>query len=64
MEGEDDMEGRVAYETLARLANSCEREAARGKPVVPMASDLNAEDFRTMAAILRRLAKTIGDQAA
>ena len=49
----------MAHKTLIRLANSCEREAARGKIVVPMASDLNEDDLRTIADILSRLAATV-----
>lgn len=55
----DDAEAKVALETLIRLANSCEREAARGRGVVPIAADLNADDYRDLADILRRLAATI-----
>ena len=52
-------EGKVTYDTLVRLANSCEREAARGRALVPIPSDLNNEDLRTIADILRKLASTI-----
>lgn len=37
----DDAEAKVALETLIRLAISCERAAARGQGVVPIAADLN-----------------------
>lgn len=45
-----------ARETLVRLANSCERAAAGNVPVGTRMSDLNAEDFKTIAHALRRLA--------
>ena len=57
-------EGKVAYDTLVRLANSCERAAARGKVVTPIAPDLDEDDYRTIADVLRRLAATIGDNLA
>jgi hypothetical protein len=46
----------IARETLIRLANSCERAAARVAATISNASDLDEEDFRTIAAVLRRLA--------
>ena len=49
----------VAYETLIRLANSCEREAGRGQTVTAIGSDLNEDDLRTIADILRKFAATI-----
>lgn len=56
---EEHEESRFAYETLIRLANSCEREAGRGKTVTPIGSDLNEDDLRTIADILRKFAATI-----
>jgi hypothetical protein len=56
---DDSEETKVAQETLIRLANSCEREAGRGKPVTPIGADLNEEDLRTIADILRKFAATI-----
>ena len=50
---------RFAHETLIRLANSCERAAARGEVVMPIANDLDAKDFRTIAEILRGFAAEI-----
>lgn len=58
MAGQDE-ETKVAYETLIRLANSCEREAGRGKAVTPIGADLNEDDLRTIADILRKFAATI-----
>lgn len=59
MQNDEREEARVAYDTLVRLANSCEREAARGRSPVPIPSDLNQEDLRTIADILRKFAATI-----
>ena len=56
---ENDEETKVAYETLIRLANSCEREAGRGQTVTQIGSDLNEDDLRTIADILRKFAATI-----
>ena len=56
-------ETKFAYETLIRLANSCEREAGRGKTVTPIGSDLNEDDLRTIADILRKFAATIAREA-
>ena len=56
-------EAKVAYATLIRLANSCEREAGRGKTVTPIGSDLNDDDLRTIADILRKFAATIAQEA-
>jgi hypothetical protein len=53
---------KVAYETLIRLANSCEREAGRGKTVTAIGSDLNEDDLRDIADILRKMAKTIASE--
>ena len=50
------------HDTLVRLANSCERAAARGLTVVPMSADLNEEDYKIIAALLRGLAGTMADQ--
>ena len=65
MAGRDDEreETKIAYETLVRLANSCEREAGRGKTVTPIGSDLNEDDLRTIADILRKFATTIARKA-
>ena len=44
-------------DTLIRLANSCDRAAARtGGTASPGVSDLDEEDFRMIARILRSLA--------
>lgn len=56
-------ETKFDHETLVRLANSCEREAGRGKTVTPIGSDLNADDLRTIADILRKFAATIEKEA-
>lgn len=45
-------------ETLVRLANSCERAAAGNAPVGTRMSDLDAEDFKTIARVLRALAQS------
>lgn len=65
MVGRDDEreETKIAYETLIRLANSCEREAGRGKTVTAIGSDLNEDDLRTIADILRKFAATIAREA-
>lgn len=55
----DAQEREVALATLTRLANSCERAAARGKTVTPLAADLNDEDYAAIADILRKMAGTI-----
>ena len=60
---EEQEESRFAYETLICLANSCEREAGRGKTVTPIGSDLNEDDLRTIADILRKFAATIAREA-
>lgn len=52
-------ETKVAYETLIRLANSCEREAGRGQTVMQIGSDLNEDNLRTIGGILRKFAATI-----
>ncbi len=57
-------QGRVAYETLVHFADSCEREAGRGRTLVPIPSDLNDEDLRTIADILRKLAAAIRPEIA
>ena len=62
MPTDEAVEAKVAHKTLIRLANSCEREAARGKIVVRFGSDLNEEDLRAIADILRRLAATLDDE--
>lgn len=46
----------VARDTLVRLANSCDRAAARVATSTSRASDLDEEDFRTIAMVLRQLA--------
>ena len=56
---DDDDETKLAYETLIRLANSCEREAGRGQTVTQIGSDLNEDDLRIIADILRKFAATI-----
>lgn len=60
----EDAEQRTAHHVLVRLANSCERAAARGEKVLPMAADLNADDYREIADILRKLADTIDPERA
>ena len=55
----DEQERKHAHATLVRLANSCERAAARGKTVTPIAADLNEEDYRAIADILRKMADTV-----
>ena len=42
--------------TLIRFANSCDRAAARATTMSASVSDLDEEDFRTIARILRKLA--------
>ena len=64
MQDDEREEARVAYDTLVRLANSCEREAARGRALVRIPSDLNEEDLRTIADILRKFAATIRPEVA
>lgn len=56
----DDAERGASHQTLIRLANSCERAAARRKSVSPLGADLNEEDYRDIAAILRTLAQNFG----
>ena len=56
-------EAKFAHATLIRLANSCEREANRGK-VMTAGSDLNEDDLRTIADIPRKFAATIATEAA
>lgn len=56
---DDREETKVAYETLIRLANSCDREAGRGQTVTQIGSDLNEDDLRTIADILRKFAAMI-----
>ena len=58
----EEAERRASYLTLMRLANSCERAAARGKAVTPLAADLNQEDYKDIADVLRKLAETIGPE--
>ena len=41
-------------ETLIRLANSCDRAAANNATLGSRLSDLDADDFRKIASILRR----------
>ena len=48
-----DAERKFARDNLMRLANSCDRAAARGKTVTPIAHDLSEQDFRDIAGILR-----------
>lgn len=55
----DDHERKHAHATLVRLANSCERAAARGKTVTPIVVDLNEDDYRTIADILRKMANEV-----
>ena len=55
----EEKERKHAHATLVRLANSCERAAARGKTVTPIAADLNEEDYRAIADILRKMADTV-----
>ena len=55
----DEQERKHAHATLVRLANSCERAAARGKSVTPIAADLNEEDYRAIADILRKMSDTV-----
>ena len=45
-------------DTLIRLANSCDRAAARAGAASSNVSDLDEEDFRTIARILRGLAES------
>jgi hypothetical protein len=54
-------EERFAKDTLIRLANSCERAAARGTAVVPLAHDLDTQDYATIAEVLHGLADTLPD---
>lgn len=49
-------EQRLTRETLLRLSNSCLRAAARGQRVSPIGADLDEEDYRSIARILRGLA--------
>ncbi len=55
----DNEERKRAHGALIRLANSCDRAAARGKIVAQIAPDLDEEDFRTIAEIRRDMAKTL-----
>ena len=48
-------ERKFARDNLMRLANSCDRAAAHGKKVTPIAQDLSDQDFRDIAEILRGL---------
>lgn len=57
-------EAKIAHATLVRLANSCEREANREKTKAATGSDLNEDDLRTIADILRKFAATIEGEAA
>ena len=50
-----DAERKYARDNLMRLANSCDRAAAHGKKVTPIAQDLSEQDFRDIAEILRGL---------
>jgi len=43
--------------TLVRLANSCDRAASNNAALGSRMSDLDAEDFKTIARVLRRLAE-------
>lgn len=43
------------HETLVRLANSCDRAASNNAALGTRMSDLDAEDFKTIARILRSL---------
>lgn len=45
--------------TLIRLANSCARLAARGNTVTPIAHELDAADYQTIAGVLRGMAAMI-----
>ncbi len=56
-------EAKFAHATLVRLANSCEREANRGK-IKTTGSDLNEDDLLIIADILRKYAATIANEAA
>lgn len=56
-------EAKFAHATLIRLANSCEREANRGK-IRTTGSDLNEDDLSTIADVLRKFAETIANEAA
>lgn len=47
-------------ETLVRLANSCDRAASTNAAIGTRMSDLDAEDFKTIARILRSLAEQMG----
>ena len=60
---EDREEAKIAYATLIRLANSCEREAGRGKMVTAIGSDLNDDDLRTIADVLRKFADSLKQEA-
>ncbi len=51
----DNAERKFAHDNLMRLANSCDRAAARGEAVTPIAHDLSEQDFRDIAEILRGL---------
>ncbi len=47
-------------ETLVRLANSCDRAASTNAATGTRMSDLDAEDFKTIARVLRSLAEQKG----
>ncbi len=47
-------------ETLVRLANSCDRAASNKAALGTRMSDLDAEDFKTIARVLRSLAEQKG----
>jgi len=47
-------------ETLVRLANSCDRAASNNAVLGTRMSDLDAEDFKTIARVLRTLAEQKG----
>jgi len=47
-------------EALVRLANSCNRAASNNAALGTRMSDLDAEDFKTIARVLRSLAEQKG----
>ena len=57
----DDAEAIASKATLLRLANSCARLATRGSTVTPIAHDLDAADYQTMAEVLHGMAAMIPD---
>jgi hypothetical protein len=48
----------VDRDTLIRLANSCDRAAARTGAASASLSDMDEEDYRTIGRILRKLAES------